>query len=126
MKEVQYLEWLAIVVMVKKPNEKWWMCVDFTNLKKECLNDNFPLLRIHLLVDSTTGHKLLSFMGAFFGYNQIQMRESDQENTSFITNRGLYYYQVMPLWIEECRSHLSKACECHVQDADLQKYGSLG
>ena len=32
-KEVYYLDWLANVVMVKKANEKWRMCVDFTDLK---------------------------------------------------------------------------------------------
>ena len=31
-REVHYLEWLANVVMVKKANGKWRMCVDFTDL----------------------------------------------------------------------------------------------
>ena len=30
--EVYYPEWLANVVMVKKSNEKWSMCVDFIDL----------------------------------------------------------------------------------------------
>ena len=55
------------------------MCVDFTNLNKACLKDSFPLPRIDKLVDSTTGHKLLTFMDAFSGYNQIVMNEDNQE-----------------------------------------------
>ena len=55
------------------------MCVDFINLNKACPKDSFPLLRINQLVDSTIGHKLLSFMDAFSGYNQILMDEEDQE-----------------------------------------------
>ena len=35
-KEVFYLEWLANTVMVKKKNEKWRVCVDFTDLNKAC------------------------------------------------------------------------------------------
>ena len=31
-REVYYPEWLANVVMVKKSNEKWSMCVDFIDL----------------------------------------------------------------------------------------------
>jgi hypothetical protein len=31
---VAYPTWLANVVMVQKKNEKWRMCIDFTNLKK--------------------------------------------------------------------------------------------
>ena len=89
-KEVFYPDWLANVVMVKKSNGKWRMCIDFTNLSKACPKDSFPLPRIDQLVDSTVGHKLLSFMDAFSGYNQILMDEDDQEKTSFITSQGLY------------------------------------
>ena len=49
--EVYYPEWLANVVMVKKSNGKWRMCVDFTNLNNACPKDSFPLLRIDQLVD---------------------------------------------------------------------------
>ena len=95
-REVFYPNWLANVVMVKKSNGKWRMCVDFTDLNKACPKDSFPLPRIDQLVDSTTRHKLLSFMDAFSGYNQILMDEDDQEKTSLITSQGLYCYKVMP------------------------------
>jgi hypothetical protein len=99
-REVDYPEWLANVVLVKKSNGKWRMYVDFTNLNKACPNDSFPLPWIDLLVDSTSGHELLSFMGAFSGYNQIYMDEADQEKTYFITDRGLYYYKMMPFGLK--------------------------
>ena len=35
-REVFYPNQLANVVMVKKSNGKWKMCVDFTNLNKAC------------------------------------------------------------------------------------------
>jgi hypothetical protein len=41
-REVTYPEWLANTVMVKKDNEKWRMCIDFTDLNKACLKDEFP------------------------------------------------------------------------------------
>ena len=75
--EVYYPDWLTNVVMVKKTNEKWRMCVDFTDLNKACPKDSYPLPRIDQLMDSTAGHKLLSFMDAFSGYNQIKMDEAD-------------------------------------------------
>uniref|UniRef100_A0A2N9GDQ3 Uncharacterized protein n=1 Tax=Fagus sylvatica TaxID=28930 RepID=A0A2N9GDQ3_FAGSY len=95
-REVFYPDWLANVVMVKKNTGKWRMCVDFTDLNKACPKDSFPLPRIDQLVDLTASHKLLTFMDAFSGYNQIVMDESDQEKTSFITSRGLFYYKMMP------------------------------
>uniref|UniRef100_A0A2N9FHX8 RNase H type-1 domain-containing protein n=1 Tax=Fagus sylvatica TaxID=28930 RepID=A0A2N9FHX8_FAGSY len=87
-REVYYPDWLANVVVVKKANGKWRMCVDFTDLNKACPKDSFPLPRIDQLVDSAMGHKLLTFMDAFSGYNQIMMDEGDQQKTSFITSKG--------------------------------------
>ena len=85
-KEVYYPDWLANVVMVKKANGKWRMCVDFTDLNKACPKDSYPLPRIDVLVYSTTRHQLLSFMDTFSSYNQIKLDEADQEKTSFITS----------------------------------------
>ena len=95
-REVEYPEWLANVVLVKKENGKWRLCNDFTDINKACPKDSFPLPRIDLIANATTGHELLSFMDAFSGYNQISMDLDDQENTSFITAQGTYCYRVMP------------------------------
>ena len=54
-REVYYPDWLANVVMVKKANGKWRICVDFTNLNKACHKDSYPLPCIDQLVDSTAG-----------------------------------------------------------------------
>ena len=85
-REVYYLEWLAKIIMVKKANGKWRMCIDFTDLNNACWKDSFPLPRIDQLMDSTAGLKLFTLMDTFSGYNQIQMAEEDQEKTAFITS----------------------------------------
>ena len=99
-REVHNPEWLANVVMVKKANEKWRMCVDFIDLNQTYPKDSFPLPRIDQLVDSIARHKLLTFMDAFSGYNQIQMAKEDQEKTAFITSQRLYCYKVMPFGLK--------------------------
>ena len=47
--EVYYLDWLANVVLVKMANDKWTICVDFTDLNKVYPKDSFPLPRIDQL-----------------------------------------------------------------------------
>ena len=94
--EVHYLDWFANLVLVKKSNDKWRMCVDFTNLNKACPKYSVPLRWIDVLVDSTAGYGLLGFMDAFSGYNQIRMHLADQEKIAFITDQGLYCYKVIP------------------------------
>ena len=99
-REVEYPEWLANVVLVKKANDKWRLYIDFTDINRACLKDSFPLSRIDLIVDATAGHELLNFMDAFSGYNQISMDPDDQEKISFITGQRTYCYRVMPFGLK--------------------------
>ena len=93
---VKYPEWLANVVVVPNKGNKWRVCVDYTDLINACPKDIFPLPRIDQIVDASTGHGMLSFLDAFYGYYQIPMHRPDEEKTSFITPHGLYCYNVMP------------------------------
>ena len=52
------------------------------------------------MVNATVGHELFSFMDAYSSYNQIQMFHRDEEHTVFITDRGLYCYNVMPFGLK--------------------------
>ena len=99
-REVEYLEWLANVVLFKKANGKWRLCIYFTDFNRACPKDSFPLPRIDLIVDATACHELLSFMDAFSGYNQISMDPDDQENTTFVMGQGTYCYRVMPFGLK--------------------------
>ena len=99
-RDVYYPDWLANMVIVKKSNGKWRMCVDFMDLNRACPKDSYPFPRIDTLVDSTARHELLSFMDAFSGYNHIKMNEEDQEKTSFVTSQGLFCYKVMPFGLK--------------------------
>lgn len=45
-KEVFYPDWLAYIVVVKKKNRKWRVCVDFIDLNQACPKDPYPTLKI--------------------------------------------------------------------------------
>ncbi|KAI5318322.1 hypothetical protein L3X38_038030 [Prunus dulcis] len=76
------------------------------------------------MVDATTGYKLLSFLDAYSGYNQIPMAIEDQENTE----RGLYCYTVMPFRLNNAgstyqrlvnkmfKSQIGKTMEVYIDD----------
>lgn len=65
------------MVMVKNANDKWRICIDYIDLNKACSKDRYVLSRIDQMVDNTLRCKMLSFMDAFFKYNQIRMVEED-------------------------------------------------
>jgi hypothetical protein len=69
-KEVYPPEWLANPVLVlKKNNNEWRMCVDYTDLKKHCPKDPFTLPRIDQVIDSVANCILLSFLDCYSGYH---------------------------------------------------------
>ncbi|XP_021762924.1 uncharacterized protein LOC110727653 [Chenopodium quinoa] len=103
-----YPEWLANVVMMRKPTGKWRMCVDLTDLNKACPKDCYPLPRIDRLVDSTSGHAMLSFLDAFSGYHQVSMHKADRKKTTFITYVGVYCYKAMPFGLKNAGATYQK------------------
>jgi len=93
--EARYTTWLANVVMVTKPNGNWRMCVDYRNINSACPKDTYPLPNIDRLVDGAVGHKIMSFLDAYSGYNQISMHPRDKEKRVFMTADANYYYEVI-------------------------------
>ncbi|GAA0159801.1 hypothetical protein LIER_16500 [Lithospermum erythrorhizon] len=49
--ELKFPNWIANVMLVKKPNKKWRMCTDFPSLIKACPKDFYPLPYLGWLVD---------------------------------------------------------------------------
>nr|GEU49520.1 hypothetical protein [Tanacetum cinerariifolium] len=85
MREVYYHDWLSNPVMVKKHDESWRMCVDFTDLNRACPQDCYSLSEIDWKVESLCGYPCKCFLDAYKGYHQIQLAEADEEKTSFHT-----------------------------------------
>jgi hypothetical protein len=106
-KKVIHPEWVAYPVLVRKKNNEWRMCVDYTDLNKHCPKDHFGLPRIDQVVDSTAGCVLLCFIDFYSGYHQIALKEEDQIKTAFITPFGTYGYKNYVFRFEKCRSNLS-------------------
>ncbi|RDX75844.1 hypothetical protein CR513_44234, partial [Mucuna pruriens] len=124
-REVQYPTWLANVVMVRKANGKWRMCTDYTDLNKACPKDSYPLPGIDKLVDNVVGFTFLSFMDAYFGYNQIRMHPNDEEKTTFIIEEGAFCYQVMPFVLKNAGAtyqHLMDKIFKEILGRDVEVY----
>jgi hypothetical protein len=66
--------------------------VDFINLNRCLLKDNYPLHKMdHILQRVVISHKIFMLNG-YSRYNQISVLEEDKEKTAFTTSWGTFMY----------------------------------
>ncbi|GJZ31504.1 putative reverse transcriptase domain-containing protein, partial [Tanacetum coccineum] len=88
--------WGAPVLLVKKKDESFWMCIDYRELNKLTVKNRYPLPRIDDLFDQLQGSSVYSKIDLRSGYHQQRVREEDIPKTAFRTHYGHYEFQVMP------------------------------
>jgi len=113
---VYHPDWLANPVLVRKKNNEWRMCVDYTNLNKHCPKDLFGLPRIDEVVDSMAECELLSFLDCYSGYHQISVNKDDEIKISFITPFGAYCYTTMSFGLKNARATYQRAIQQCLHD----------
>ena len=88
--------WAQPIVMVRKKDNSWRMCVDYRRVNSITRKDSFPLPRIDEALDALAGSKYYCTIDLVKGYHQIPVRPQDVEKTAFVTHDGLFEYTAMP------------------------------
>jgi hypothetical protein len=86
--------WSSPVVLVRKKNGDFSLCVDYRKLKNATIKDCFPLPKIDDTLDTLAGAKWFSTLDLKSGYWQVH--PDDKEKTAFSTGQGLWQFTVMP------------------------------
>ena len=72
------------------------LCIEFRNLNRASLKDNYPLPNMDHILQKVVGSRRISLLDGFSGYNQILVHLDDQLKTSFTTPWGNFMYVKIP------------------------------
>ena len=82
---IRYLDWISNLVSTRKKTGEIRICVDFRNLNKVSLKDNYPLPKMDHILQKLVGSSKILLLDGFSGYNQILVQLEDQAKTAFTT-----------------------------------------
>jgi hypothetical protein len=93
---LRYSEWVSNLVPFRKKNREIRLCVDFRNLNRCSLKDNYPLPKMDHILQRVVGAKRISILDGYSGYNQISVVEENKKKKTFTTPWGTFMYEKMP------------------------------
>ncbi|KAJ9504514.1 hypothetical protein QJQ45_008697 [Haematococcus lacustris] len=85
----------APVLFVQKKSGELRMCIDYRQLNKITIRDQYPLPRIDDLFDQLAGKTVFSSLDLQAGYHQIRIPAEDVPKTAFRTPEGHYQFKVL-------------------------------
>ena len=89
--------WGAPVIFLKNKDGSLRLCIDYIQLNRATIRNQYPLPRIDELFDQLQGSRVYSKIDLRSGYHHLRVQESDVPKTAFRTHYGHYEFLVCHL-----------------------------
>jgi hypothetical protein len=103
--------WSSPVVLVRKKDQSWRLCVDYRRLNAVTKKDAYPLPRIDDSLDALTGSVLFSTLDLLSGYWQVPLDKDAQDKAAFVTRGGLWTWKVLPFGLTSAPATFERLME---------------
>ena len=88
--------WGAPILFAKKKGKTLRLCIDYRQLNRVMIQNQYPLSRIDDLFDQLREARVYSKIDLRTGYHQLKVRETDIPKTVFRMHYGHFEFMVMP------------------------------
>jgi hypothetical protein len=113
---VALTDWVSNIVLIDKKQGTIRVCVDYRDINKACLKDNFPTPFVDQIVDDYARSEIFSLMDGFSGYNQINIVPEDQHKTAFICPWGTFSYRKLPFGLKNAGANFQRGMSYSFHD----------
>ena len=103
--------WSSPVVLVRKKDQSWRLCVDYRRLNAVTRKDAYPLPRIDDSLDALSGSIYFSTLDLISGYWQVPLDEEAQQRSAFVTRGGLWRWKVLPFGLTSAPATFERLME---------------
>ena len=88
--------WASPVMMIRKKDGGWRMCVDYRQLNAVTKFDCFTLPHLNEALDAFAGATVFCSLNLAMAYHQVPVKPADVEKPALITHVGLYEIMKIP------------------------------
>lgn len=100
-KPVDFTEWAAPILVLRKPNRKTRMCVDYSTGLNDALQPNqHPLPLPEDIFATLNGGQIFSQLDLSDAYLQIELDDDSKKLCCISTHRGNYVFQRLPFGVK--------------------------
>jgi hypothetical protein len=108
---LRFSKWVSNLVPTRKKSGEIRICIDFQNMNKFSLKDNYPLPKMDHILQRVVGSSRISLLDCFSGYNQVLVHLDDQDKTAFTTPWDTFMYVKIPFGLMNVGSTFQRAMD---------------
>jgi hypothetical protein len=108
---LRFSKWFSNLSPVRKKSDEIRLYVDFQNLNRVSLKENYQLPKMDYILQKVVGSQKMSMLNGFSGYNQIMVHLYDREKTTLMTPWGTFMYVKMYFGLMNARATFQRAMD---------------